>query len=247
MQCQMAYIKGNNQLLVRNLTDDSTRIVDFSEINQQNLHVLFYEEQQLEDSSLKEALVEESKFYPMRDAKDLGLTLDKFEKLDQEQAKNIFSDINSNWVLQNNVTLLDDLFTVVDHLNALWPNDRTAFFEELWFILKNNLGATNTKFVYNDLKKTGKNEDKNTLIQVSIDGGRVPNPTEGGEFEKKLMESFKDEFSLTYNLSEYDSQKGQLVITSTIKQSPLVIMASVNSFTMLQSSILKTLITALNR
>ena len=33
------------------------------------------------------------------------------------------------------------------HLLGLWPNDRSGFFEELWFILKTNLGAPNMKLI----------------------------------------------------------------------------------------------------
>lgn len=251
MLCQMAYVKNHNQLIVKELDLSSktisTKVIDIEQLGDQNLKVLFYEDEQMENESLKEALNSDSKFYPIRISKDFQLNIDSFEKLEVSEAKNILLKVTNNWILQNNVTLLEEMFQLVDHLNALWPNDRTAFFEELWFILRNNLGASNLKLIYNDLKKTGKNDDKNVLIQVMIEGDKVPNPKEGAELEKKLMENYKEEFVNNFSMIEYIPEKEQLVLAGNIKKSPLLIMANVTEFTRLQSSVLNAFITALSR
>ena len=251
MQCQMGYVKNSNQLVVKEMNfvnnTNTSKVISIEELSNHNLQVLFYEEEQLEDDSLKETMLASAKFFPIRSAGDLSLTVDSFEKLEITEAKHVLDKVLGNWVLQNNITLLEELFQVVDHLNELWPNDRTAFFEELWFMLKNNLGANEIKLVYNDLKKIGKNEDKNALIQVIIEGDKIPNPKEGGELEKRLMDNYKDEFVNLFSVAEFIPEKGQLVLAGSIKKSPFLVMANINDFTMLQKSIIQTFITALSR
>jgi hypothetical protein len=247
----MGYVKNSNQLIIKEMNflenTNSSKVIGIEELQDQNLQVLFYEEDQIEDEGLKEAMVISSKFFPIRVANELSLTQDSFEKLENTEAQSVLSKVLSNWILQNNVTLLEELFPVVDHLNALWPNDRTAFFEELWFMLKNNLGASDIRVVYNDLKKIGKNDDKNTLIQVVVEGDKMPNPKEGSELEKKLMDNYKEEFVNLFSVVEYLPEKGQLVLAGSIKKSPFLVMANVTEFTRLQQSIISTFITALSR
>lgn len=252
MQCQMGYVKNANQLIIKEMdfssNSNSSKVIGLDELQDQNLQVLFYEEEQLaEDDTLKEAMMISSKFYPIRIANELSLTKESFEKLENSQAQEVLSKVLSNWILQNNIILLEELYQVVDHLNALWPNDRTAFFEELWFILKNNLGASSIRLIYNDLKKIGKNDDKNTLIQVTIEGDKMPNPKEGAEFEKKLMDNYKEEFVNQFTVAEYLPEKGQLVLAGSIKKSPFLVMATVSEFTRLQQSIVQTFIQSLSR
>lgn len=252
MQCQMGYVKNANQLIIKEMdfssNSNSSKVIGLDELQDQNLQVLFYEEEQLaEDDTLKEAMMISSKFYPIRIANELSLTKESFEKLEISQAQEVLSKVLSNWILQNNIILLEELYQVVDHLNALWPNDRTAFFEELWFILKNNLGASSIRLIYNDLKKIGKNDDKNTLIQVTIEGDKMPNPKEGAEFEKKLMDNYKEEFVNQFTVAEYLPEKGQLVLAGSIKKSPFLVMATVSEFTRLQQSIVQTFIQSLSR
>jgi len=251
MQCQMGYVKNSNQLIVKEMNfstnTNSSKVISLDELQDQNLQVLFYEEEQIEDEGVKEAMMVSSKFYPIRVAAELSLSIESFEKLENTQARDVLSKVLSNWILQNNVILLEELFQVVDHLTALWPNDRTAFFEELWFILKNNLGASSIRLVYNDLKKIGKNEEKNALIQVVIEGDKMPNPKEGGELEKKLMDNYKEEFVNQFTVAEYLPEKEQLVLAGNIKKSPFLIMANVSEFTRLQQSIIQTFIQALSR
>lgn len=252
MQCQMGYVKNANQLIIKEMdfssNSNSSKVIGLDELQDQNLQVLFYEEEQLaEDDTLKEAMMISSKFYPIRIANELSLTKESFEKLEISQAQEVLSKVLSNWILQNNIILLEELYQVVDHLNALWPNDRTAFFEELWFILKNNLGASSIRLIYNDLKKIGKNDDKNTLIQVTIEGDKMPNPKEGAEFEKKLMDNYKEEFINQFTVAEYLPEKGQLVLAGSIKKSPFLVMATVSEFTRLQQSIVQTFIQSLSR
>lgn len=249
MEFSLGLIKSENQFLLRSFnsdSDDNGKILDLSELKNSNLQALFYDEEQLENEDLKSALLEDSKYFPIRSLKEINSNFDSFQNLSLEEVNTIFSRVHDNWLLQNNVTLLEELFKVINHLNALWPNDRTTFFEELWFILKANLGAKSVRIIFNDLQVAKKETEKNKLIQVKVEGERVPNPTQGGELEAKIMSTYEKDFTNGFDIVEYSKEKGQVVITATIKKSPVVIMAEIYEMSRMQKAILGTLFTGLS-
>jgi hypothetical protein len=69
------------------------------------------------------------------DTRDVNI----FEKMSYEDARIVFDKMRENWILQNNISMIEEMFKVRNHLLSLWPNDRAGFFEELWFIIKTNL------------------------------------------------------------------------------------------------------------
>lgn len=248
MQFNVGFIKSENQFLLKSFetnSEDKGKVLDLAEIKNANIQALFYEEELIESDDLKSTLLEDSKYFPIRSSEDVKVNYDNFEKLDFDSAKNIFSKVHDNWLLQNNVTLVEELFKVINHLNGLWPNDRTTFFEELWFILKSNLGAKSLRIIFNDIQMGKKEHEKNKLIQVKVEGERIPNPVEGGELEAKIMKNYEKEFNSTFEVVEYDAEKGQLVMTATIKKSPVVIMAEVYELNRMQKAIIGSLFNGL--
>jgi hypothetical protein len=249
MQFNVGFIKSENQFLLKSFDHDSNdqgKVLDLSEIKSADIQALFYEENLIESEDLKSALLEDSKYFPIRSSNDVKVNFDNFEKLDFDSAKTIFSKVHDNWLLQNNVTLVEELFKVINHLNSLWPNDRTTFFEELWFILKSNLGAKSLRVIFNDIQMGKKEHEKNKLIQVKVEGERIPNPVEGGELEAKIMKNYEKDFNQNFEVIEYDSEKGQIVMTATIKKSPVVIMAEVYELNRMQKAIIGSLFNGLS-
>ncbi|RZF22618.1 MULTISPECIES: hypothetical protein [Halobacteriovorax] len=248
MQRQIGFIKNQNQIIIRQLGNTSkSKVVDFDELSNEKFDCIFYNPEQLEEESIHNFLTKESKHTPVQETQNFFNGPDQFESESNENLAQLFEKVSGNWVLQNNIVLLDELFEVVDHLKALWPNDRTAFFEELWHIFKVNLGASKLKFIYNDIENASKNNDKKVLVHITIDGERVPNPTKGKEFEEKLMKHFESEFVNPFQIVEYDENKGQLTICGNIYKSPFLVMANISSISKLQESILATLIKAISR
>ncbi|ATH06967.1 hypothetical protein BIY24_03155 [Halobacteriovorax marinus] len=249
MEFSLGLIKSENQFLLKSFdagTEDNGKVLDLSELKNSNLQALFYDEEQIENEDLKATLLEDSRFFPIRSLKEINSDYESFQSLSLDEVKNIFSRVHDNWLLQNNVTLLEELFKVITHLNGLWPNDRTTFFEELWFILKSNLGAKSVRIIFNDIQIAKKENEKNKLIQVKVEGERLPNPTEGGVLEAKIMSNYEKDFNNTFDIAEYSGDKGQLVITATIKKSPVVIMAEVYELSRMQKAILSALFTGLS-
>lgn len=249
MQFNVGFIKSEKQFLLKSFGHDSNdqgKVLDLSEIKSANIQALFYEDNLIESEDLKSALLEDSKYFPIRSSNEVKVNFDNFEKLDFDSAKTIFSKVHDNWLLQNNVTLVEELFKVINHLNSLWPNDRTTFFEELWFILKSNLGAKSLRLIFNDIQMGKKEHEKNKLIQVKVEGERLPNPVEGGELEAKIMKNYEKDFNQPFEVIEYDAEKGQIVITATIKKSPVVIMAEVYELNRMQKAIIGSLFNGLS-
>ncbi|MFG1499904.1 hypothetical protein ABMA70_06800 [Halobacteriovorax sp. XZX-3] len=248
MQRQIGFIKNQNQIIIRDLNSNTkSKIADVAEVSEEKFDCIFYSPELLEEEVVHNFLKKESKYTPLHEGNNFFESSEQFEAESNDKLKQVFDKISSNWILQNNIVLLEELFEVVDHLKALWPNDRTAFFEELWHIFKINLGANNLKLIYNDIEDVSKNSDKKALVHITIDGDKKPNPVKGKEFEAKLMKHFEEEFVNAFQIVEYSEEKGELTICGNILKSPFIIMANIGQITKLQESVLATLIKALSR
>ena len=243
MQFSLGYLKNDKQFIVREFGSDQPdkgKILDIEEVKNSHLQGFIYNEAEISEEN-KALLLEESKFYPIRTGEDLNLNIQEFEDLGPENATNIFSKINDSWLLANNINLLEELFNVIDHLKGLWPNDRTTFFEELWFVVKSNIGASQLKIIYNDIQIGKKEHEKNKLIRGMVDGQKNPIPTPTTEPEDALMTHYEKEFSSKFEICEYDPHKGEIIMTSTVNTSPILLMAKINRLSRLQKALLGTL------
>lgn len=202
--------------------------------------------EELKSDDFMSALESEIKFYPIRSNNEFGINVEQFEKLSYEEAKKIFDRMRDNWILQNNISLIEEIFKVRNHLLGLWPNDRSGFFEELWFLLKSNLGASNLKLIYNDMIKSKNENEKNKLVKVKVQGERYPELTSCDEMDEMVLKSYEKDFGNIFEITDYNKEKGQLVICGSIKKSPVLIMANIYQLTRLQKSLLSSLFEGLN-
>lgn len=223
----------------------TSKIIDLAEARQHAIQGYIFAED-LKNEDFLSGLESEVKFYPIRSHSEFNLTLDSFENLDYNDAKKIFDKMRENWILQNNISLVEEIFKVRNHLLGLWPNDRSGFFEELWFILKTNLGASSLKLIYNDLIKSKQEHEKNKLIKVKVQGDRYPELASCDELDEHVLKSYEKEFGNIFEITDYNKEKGQLVICANIKKSPVLIMANVYQLTRLQKSIVSSLFEGLN-
>jgi hypothetical protein len=249
MNFQLAYIKNSQQIVLKdfgaNQTQSKGKIMDIDELPKLNLQGLFLPEELLQDTEFLGSINSSTEVNPIRTAEEFGLDLDNFEALTTETASPYFKKVYESWILQNNLSLLEEMTNVYKHLNSLWANERTAFFEELWNIFKRNLGTSELTIIYNDVKKAKKEGEKNKLIQVKVHGKLKANPVEGGDLEKDLMKNYENLFGPAFEVVEFNKEKGQLVALFTLKKSPVILMANVYGLTRLQKTILKTLIDGL--
>lgn len=248
MDFSLAYTKNPEQVILKNFeTNGNTqsKVLTIEDMKTELVHGLIYDSSIVEEDFL--SLIEsEMKFYPIRSNADFQLNKDTFETLNSSDAKKIFDKIRENWILQNNITLIEEIFKTRTHLLGLYPNDRSSFFEELWFILKSNLGATNLRLIYNDLIKAKNENEKNRLVKVKIVGSRYPEPTSVDDMDEQILKHYEKDFGNIFEITDYNKEKGQLVICATIKKSPVLIMANIHQLTRLQKSVLISLFEGLN-
>lgn len=259
MDFSVAFIKNEKQMILHHVTklSDDTKdfnneklplpqIVNFEEIKEEKIDAIFIPEELLKNDFIMERMEEESKFTPIKVVKNHELSADQFESLTKEEIILSVKKVNASWSLQNNLSLLENLFENCRHLKSLWPNERTAFFEELWHLLKNNLGARDLKIAYNDLYKSKKENEKKKLLRVVIEGKKAPTPTENKELGEALFKNYQGHFSQNFNLYSHNRETGETVILASIHSGPVIIMAKTDGPTKLQLSLLKTLFDALS-
>jgi hypothetical protein len=248
MDFTLLFTKNLQQGVVRTFKSDSTetsKVIDLAEAKQYPIQGYLFSED-LKSDDFMSGLENELKFYPIRSSNEFNLTVDQFEKISYDDAKKIFDRMRDNWILQNNISLIEEIFKVRNHLLGLWPNDRSGFFEELWFLLKSNLGATNLKLIYNDMIKSKNEHEKNKLVKVKVLGDRYPELTSCDAMDEAVLKSYEKEFGNLFEITDYNKDKGQLVICCNIKKSPVLIMANVYQLTRLQKSLLSSLFEGLN-
>ena len=243
MQFSLAYLKNDKQVLIRQFgaeQPDKGKILDFEDVKEQHIQGFIYNDSDISDEN-RALLNEQVKFYPIRSGADLQMSLEQFEDLAPETAQKVFSRINDSWLLSNNIGLLEELFKVTTHLKSLWPNDRTTFFEELWFVIRSNIGASSLKIIYNDIQMSKKEHEKNKLVHGVVNGDKNPIPTPATDAEAPLMVHYKNNFQSNFEITEYDPHKGEIIVTATINTSPILVMAKINRLSRLQKALLGTL------
>lgn len=248
MEFTLLFTKNHEQGVVKTFRPGeniTSKVMDLAEAKNVSIQGAIFSEE-LKSDDFMSSLESEIKFYPIRVNTEFGINVEQFEKLSYDEAKKIFDRMRDNWILQNNISLIEEIFKVRNHLLGLWPNDRSGFFEELWFLLKSNLGASNLKLIYNDMIKSKNENEKNKLVKVKVQGDRYPEITSCDEMDEMVLKSYEKDFGNIFDITDYNKEKGQLVICGSIKKSPVLIMANIYQLTRLQKSLLNSLFEGLN-
>jgi hypothetical protein len=252
MSIKIGYIKSTAQVMIKELDianrSAKSKIIDITNLKEQNLSLLFFSNEEDMDS-IQDVVNSEGKFYPVTPSESLGLEKSMFEDLDFDELVDLYTKVNARWILTNNVKTIEQIYTLITYLRDLWINDRNAFFEELWFILKTNLASHELTMIFHDLKEPSEKQKekgaKNTLCYSFVKGEKTPQLFDGKEKEAKIMEDYEKDFGEQFSITEYDSEKGHLIATAKIDLSPILLMAKLNTFNQLQQSILIALFTGL--
>lgn len=251
MDFALAYLKSKDKFLLKSFaaspdeqkSDLGDKLIDWADIGAHSVQGLIFDEELQSDRELMAELEEEGRYLTIRNSADLKLPLGKFVQLDYLNARDILGKIQSASSIHSNLSLLEELFDTLEHLKRLYPDNRSAFFEELWFILKSNLATKTLRLIYNDVVKVGpEGEEKNKLIQVMVEGERRPESISGEKFARTLMAEYGKFFgSSNFEVVEYNSQAGQMSAVASIKSSPIILMAEVTSISRLQKATIKAL------
>lgn len=251
MDLNIGFIKSESQLNVLKL-DTTTQeiesnIVDTIDIAKSNLNLLFYKNDE-DIEGLKKVIDEENKFYPVLDSNSFGINYDDFSSFQSNDILELYSKVSTRWLLNNNIQTIEQIYGLITYLRDLWANDRSNFFEELWYLIKTNLGTTDLSLIFHDV--TEENPEKNEKAQLKYSickGKKSPEIFDAKESEEVVMNEYKNDFHEEFQITEYNSQKGQLVASIRIGLSPILIMAKVPQFNQLQQSVLIALFSGLKQ
>lgn len=252
MKVKIGFLKSSNQVAAKiiNKSDMSmdSIVFDIVELKDHELNLLLLDKND-DVSELQNILDDESKYYPVVAGNSLGVEKDVFEYLNIEELLDIYSRVNARWILNNNIKTIEQIYSLISYLKDLWINDRNSFFEELWFILKTNLATHELSLIFNDLKEIPEQQkqkgEKPKLCHSFVSGLRSPQIFDGTEKENQIMSDYENDFNDVFNITEFDSNSGNLIATSKIDLSPILLMARINTFNQLQQSILIALFSGL--
>jgi hypothetical protein len=230
----IGFLKNVNQVILfqfdkdepSNTSDElNTKIIDIDQISEEDLTCLYIGDE-CKDQQLSIDLQKYAKIFPIVMAEEFKINSENFESLSNEDHQSLLTTIEAKWILYNNLTLLEEIFPLRDHLKHLYVSDRNTFFEELWYILKSNLATSELTILFNDAVEANddKKGDRPKLIQSYIKGTKGPNFYSGEAKETELMEQFKTSFSLSFEVSHYDQEKSELTALAMINQSPILIL-----------------------
>lgn len=248
MNISLAFVKNERQVLFHSFEKEGVKaqIFDLEDLSDHCPQTILISEELSQSSEVQEKLSSNTKYSPIKVIKDKTFDSDRFDNITLDEATKIIKETLETWSLKQNLNLIENMFEYIEQLESLFPNDRTAFFEELWHLMRINLAASNLTIVYNHMKKPDKSSDKNKLIRVVIEGQNKPNPTENQELGEALFKNYEGKFNQNFELYSKD-EKGALVFLGKVKESPLIILAESLSCGPLQLASLSCLFKGLNR
>jgi hypothetical protein len=247
MIISLGFVRSSSQVLLKELdwaqNSLATKIIDVTDLPDQNLQGLFVEDNE-HFSSLVSLLEKEKAHYPIVDARDESLGLAAFEALPAQQFKDLYLKLSNRWTLHQNFSSVENAWKLTNHFRDLWKKDRISFFEELWYWMKRNLGATDLSIIFNDVvsaeEKDENNEKKERpkLTQALLSGAKKANFTLGTPREKELMQTYLEKFHDVFEVTEFNAAKGQFVATAQIERSPIIFIARTAQLNQLQRTVL---------
>lgn len=247
MIISLGFVRSSSQVLIKELdwakNSLQSKIIDVTDLPDQNLQGLFVQDNE-HFHSLINLLEKEKAHYPILDANDELLSFTSFEDLPAQQFKDIYFKILNRWTLHQNFNSVEHMWKLTSHFRDLWKRDRLTFFEEFWYWMKRNLGATDLTILFNDVVSSEEKDENNEkkerpkLTQSLLSGSKMAHFQQGTAKEKELMQSYLDKFHDVFEVTEFDGTKGQFVATAQIERSPVIFMARTTQLNQLQRTVL---------
>jgi hypothetical protein len=247
MIISLGFIRSSSQVLIKELNwiqnSVDSKIIDVTDLPDQNLQGLFVDDNE-HFSSLVSILEKEKAHYPILDARDESLSISAFEAMPAQQFRDVYLKLLNRWTLHQNFSSVENMWKLTNHFRQLWKKDRLSFFEEMWYWMKRNLGATDLTIIFNDVVSTEEKDENNEkkerpkLTQALLTGSKKGNFVSGSAKEKELMQNYLDKFHEVFEVTEFNPAKGQFVATAQIERSPIIFMARSAQLNQLQRTVL---------
>lgn len=239
----IGYIKNHSTLIEFHIKNDQISKVssDLSKVRDTNYNLIILNSKDESIDQITKVIESEGRHCPVVSDSSVNLSLETLERLSAQDLNIVSRKIFNSWVLKNNLNLIENLYSTTNHLDNLWLNDRNAFFEEMWFLLKTNIGADKIEIIFHDLKEPSDAQKekgaKNQLIYAVVKGKKNQQIFEAKEAQNNLMQDYKNEFNTAFQITEFSKDKQELVITSKLKLSPILILIKTAEFNSIQKAL----------
>jgi hypothetical protein len=247
MIISLGFVRSSSQVLIKELNwmqnSLESKIIDVTDLPDQNLQALFIDDGD-HYNSLVGLLEKEKVHYPILDARDENLTSGGFEAMPAQLFRDTYLKILNRWTLHQNLNSVENMWKLTTHFRDLWKKDRISFFEEFWYWMKRNLGATDLTIIFNDVISTMEKDENNEkkerpkLTQSLLSGMKKANFSQGSAKERELMQNYLDKFHDVFEVTEFNPSRGQFVATAQIERSPMIFMAHTGQLNQLQRTLL---------
>ncbi len=235
MEVSLGYLENPENILIRRFSLNKEFLgedtLKFEELGGVNIDGLFLSSEELGNDILSE-LEEENKYIPIQKGNKYSLNYSDFKNLNPLLSLTKLRDMNSSWVLKNNLILLENIFEIVSNLKESLLKERDTFLLDLWHLVKTNLGAFQFSLYYNDLV-----EGKKEIITRKITGHKIGEKMELTEIDHKILECLKKIPGNFYFFPE----KQEIFVKMEIMGSPLLMTGGCLSISPLQRSLMKAL------
>ncbi|MFZ4712358.1 MAG: hypothetical protein ACOYL6_01485 [Bacteriovoracaceae bacterium] len=248
MQFTLGFLKSAHQVMVKtvNLKEDRSedKTIDIADIGDENLQILFYPEE-LENQDVMAVLAPYTKYFPLVKANLYQINEDVFKTLEVPASWKLSKEVMMRVLMKNNINTLREIFPLSTHLKNLWMKDRYAFFHEVWFLLRSNLGSPEVKILFHDVHEKESETEKHKLVLSKLEATNRANIEAAKGPEVELFKHYENKFEGRFQVAEYFADKGDLLLLCHIEKSPVMIMVKTFEFNQLQEAILSTLIKSL--
>lgn len=235
MEVSLGFFDSPDNILIRrfSLNKDflGEETICIEDLSTRNLDGLLLSSNELNEET-QNILMDELKFFPISKGQNLSLNFLDFKTLNPLMSLNKLSELKGSWVLKNNLILIEHLFETVLSLKNTLHQDRDAFFVELWYLIKNNLGAFDLVLYFNDLEK-----GKNLITKRKITGKRHPEIQNLSDADFKIVETYKAPSGALI----FYKEKQEFLINMDILGSPIILVGRCFNFSPLQKSLIKSL------
>jgi hypothetical protein len=247
MIISLGFVRSSSQVVIKELNwqqnSIESKIIDVTDLPDQNLQALFIQDND-HFHSLVNLLEKEKAHYPILDANDESLSISAFENMPAQQFKDLYLKVLNRWTMHQNFNSLENIWKITNHFRDLWKKDRISYFEELWYWMKRNLGATELTILFNDVVSSEEKDENNEkkerpkLTQALLSGTKKANFQQGAAKEKELMQGYLDKFHDVFEVTEFNPSKAQFVATAQVERSPIIFMARTAQLNQLQRTLL---------
>jgi len=240
----LAFLENNHSVLLKTFHpagDCQEQKISIHDLHGEDPKILFLQETEDFDQEVTEILETEAKYYSISNGETLQLNHAAFQKLDFQTAFNILEKELVKKTLANNLSLIENIFSTAQYLKKAFISDRSQFFEELWAILKSNLGTQNLRVLYHDLDPERKEGEKERLVNFVIEGRKRSLSRPATDAENALMDTFQNQINSPFEIYEFNLEKGELTAFASINKGPVLIMANLYFLNPLQKIVLSSL------